>query len=276
MQPYTAKKKKYRQETPVKYEDDPPPPAQVQSVPITQNPSYEPVKLGPLPPSPSSCEDSLHSGKVVTAPSGLPRESYDNVQLKNFAVIPSSCKPLSVAPGRNDYQQTEANASVPTASSVDVPQSEVHTYEEVDLKRSHTVIPTPGLGHAFGTVNPRHELTSGQKATIIFIDNNLPETERFGPRRATTATGYQGEERPRPPTIPHVTVPEVGSHSDESRPLHTMLDEQAEASEDPCLGEDVDHEHAVAADDGSHDEGVRHESQSKMCDNGAGTTYDYI
>ena len=240
---YTAKKCKCRQKAPTN-DDDPPP--STQRIQITKNPSYEPVELGSS--FSSSCRGSHYCKREVTAGSGLPRESYDNVLLKNVAVIPSSCKPLSVAPRENDYQPP---ASWPTAG-VGVPLSEVHAYEEVDLKQSHTVIPTPGLGHTCGNVNPRHEAGTGQKTTtVIFIDSDSPKLGMFGPRRATTnADDDHGEGKPHTPALPDATMPQIATHK-EHLPLRTLLGEQAEASEDQalCLDDYVPHDPAVHCDE---------------------------
>lgn len=209
-----------------------------------RNPAYESVEVGG-----SHCRNQ--GGR-------LRRESYDNVQLKNVAVIPSSCKPLSVALGDNDYQQPPF-ASLAATGNVGVPQPEFHPYEEVELKRSHTVIPTPRLGHTYGNINPKCEPPVGEKTTtIIFVDSDSPELGRFGPRRATTSACYRREVKPHAPAL-HTTTAPIATHRKGNLSLNTLPGEQAKASEDqaPCLIEDTGRDEDAGQDeDIGHDEGV--------------------
>ena len=270
---YIAKKNKCRKKT--SSIDDYSPPPHVQSVPIRRNPSYEPVKPG-QPFSTSSRGGNCNIKEVVAGPR-LPRESYNNVQLKNFPVIPSSCKPLSVAPTVNEYQKT-ATASQPTAGGFGPPPFEVHVYEEVDLKRSYTVIPTPGIGNACGKGNPEFEIPVEQN-TVIVIDGNSPEVGELRPRRATLAACYHVNGTPHPPSVPRVTEVPLTRHCNEPIPLYNGLGEETEACEDcaQCSTEGAVHKQDVAAsvDDGL-DEAVGSVGQSKMCESDADATYDYI
>lgn len=250
------------------------PPAHVQSVPIRKNPSYEPVEPG-QPFFTVNGGGNCSIREVVAGPL-LSRDSYNNIQLKNFPVIPSSCQPLSVAPRVNEYQKT-ATALQPTAGGFGPPPFEVHVYEEVDLKRSHTVIPTPGIGHACGNFNPNNEL-SMEQTTVTVIDSDSPEMGEFRPRRATLAACYHGNGMPQPSTVPRVTKAPVTSQCNEPIPLYTELREETEASEDraQCSTEGAVHNQDVASVDDGLDEAVGSDGESKMCENEAGTTYDYI
>jgi len=177
----------------------------------------------------------------------------------------------------NEYQKT-ATASQPTAGGVGPPPSEIHVYEDVDLKRSYTVIPTPGIGHAWGNGNPEFELPVEQ-TTAIVIDGDSPEMEELRPRRATLAACYHGDGMPNPPTVPRVTtkVP-ITIDCNEPIPPYTGLGEETEASEDraQCSTEGAVHKQDVASvDDGLH-EAVGSVEQSKMCESEADATYDYI